>query len=123
MKNNKAICSPRFYEDVGFNTIRTWLGEHCLCSLNEGYFHELEPLSSKVEIEQLQSLSDELLASFQRNSPIPLEIIPDITEIFSILEISGTQLNSVHFKDLYQILNCSFHIKQALKKKDFPYRF
>ena len=94
MKTNKAICSPDFYENVGFNTIRTWLGEHCLCSINEGYFHELEPLSSKVEIEQSQSFSDELLASFQRNSPVPLETIPDITEIFSIIEISGALLNS-----------------------------
>ena len=57
MKNNKAICSHHFYEDVGFNTIRTWLGEHCLCSLNENYFHELVPHSSKVEIEQSQSFS------------------------------------------------------------------
>mgnify|MGYP000368473133 CR=1 FL=1 len=120
MKTNKAICSPDFYENVGFNTIRTWLGEHCLCSLNEGYFHELVPLSSKVEIEQSQSFSDELLASFLRNSPVLLETIPDITEIFSIMEIAGAQLNADHFQELYQILNCSSRIKQALKKNAFP---
>ena len=117
MKNNKAIGSPRFYEDVGFNTIRTWLEQHCLCSLNEDYFHELESLSSKVEIEQSQSFSDELLASFLRNSPVPLETIPDITKIFSILDIAGSQLNADHFQELYRILNCSSRIKQALKKK------
>ena len=120
MKNNKAICSPDFYENVGFNTIRSWLREHCLCSLNEGYFFDLEPLSSKGEIEEAQSFSDELLASLQRNSPIPLETIPNITEIFSILKIEGAQLNSVHFQGLYQILNCSCRIKRALTKKDFP---
>ena len=106
MKNNKAICNPDFYENVGFNTIRSWLGEHCLCALNEGYFHQLEPLSSKIEIEESLSFSEELLASLQRNSPVPLETIPDITEIFSILGISGSQLNSDHFQELYQILNC-----------------
>ena len=120
MKNNKAICNPDFYENVGFNTIRSWLGEHCLCALNEGYFHELKPLSSKIEIEESQSFSEELLASFQRNSPVPLETIPDITEIFSILEIGGSQLNSDHFQELYQILNCSYRIKRTLKKNDFP---
>ncbi|SVD61702.1 uncharacterized protein METZ01_LOCUS414556, partial [marine metagenome] len=120
MKHNKAICNSDFIENVGFNTIRSWLGKHCLCPLNENHFHELEPLSSKVEIEQLQSLSDELLASFQRNSPIPLETIPDITEIFSTLNISGAQLNADHFQGLYQILNCSSQIKRALKKNDFP---
>ena len=120
MKTNKAICSPDFYENVGFNTIRTWLGEHCLCSLNEGYFHELVPLSSKIEIEESQSFSEELLASFQRNSPIPLCTIPDITEIFSILDIAGSQLNADHFQELYQILNCSSRIKQVLNKNDFP---
>ena len=120
MKNNKAICNPYFYENVGFNTIRTWLKEHCLCTLNENYFHELVPLNSRVEIEELQLLSDELLASIMRNFPIPLETIPDITEIFSILEIAGSQLNAIHFQKLYQILNCSCRIKLALKKNDFP---
>ena len=120
MKHNKAICNSDFIENVGFNTIRSWLGKHCLCPLNENHFHELEPLSSKVEIEQLQSLSDELLASFQRNSPIPLETIPDITEIFPILDIIGSQLNSNHFQALYQILNSSSNIKRTLKKNKFP---
>ena len=120
MKGNKAIISPDFYENVGFNTIRAWLRKHCLCTLNENYFYELEPLTNIVDIEESQSFSDELLASFHRNSPVPLETIPDITEIFSILRISGSQLNSNHFQELYQILNCSYRIKQILNKNDFP---
>jgi len=120
LKNNKAICSSDFYENVGFNTIRAWLEKHCLCTLNEVYFNELEPLANKIEIKQSQSLSEELLSSFQRNSALPLEIIPDITKIFSILEISGAQLNANHFQNLYQILICSARIKHALKKNEFP---
>ena len=120
MKNKRAICSPDFYENVGFNIIRSWLKENCLCTLNEACFHELEPFSSKVAIEESQSFSDELLASFQRNSPIPLDTIPDITKIFSILEIVGSQLNANHFQDLHQILNCSSTLKQTLKKNNFP---
>ncbi len=120
MKNNKSISGPDYYENVGFNTIRTWLEKHCLCTLNEGYFHELEPLTNKIEIEQLQEFNDELLASFQRNSPIPLCAIPDITEIFSIIDINGAQLNAENFQDLYCILNCSSHIKRTFKKNEFP---
>ena len=100
MKNDKAICSSDFYENVGFNTIRSWLSGHCLCTINIDYFHEFAPLHSKAEIENSQLLTDELLSSFQKNSPIPLETIPDITEIFSIMEIAGTQLNADHFKKL-----------------------
>ena len=114
MKNKRAICSPDFYENVGFNIIRSWLKENCLCTLNEVCFHELEPFSSKIAIEESQSFSDELLASIQRNSPIPLDTIPDITEIFSILEIVGSQLNANHFQDLYQILNYQLMLNYQL---------
>ncbi len=120
MKNNKAICSSDFYKNVGFNTIRAWLKKHCLCTLNEVYFDELEPLSNIAEIKQSQLLSDELLSSFQRNSALPMETIPDITIIFSILEIRGAQLNLDHFQNLYQILICSARMKRVLKKNDFP---
>ena len=120
MKGNKANCRSDFFDNVGFNTIRTWLKEHCLCALNEEHFHELEPLSNKIEIEKSQAYSDELLASFQRNYPIPLETIPNIFEWISSLEISDSQLNNDNFQELYQILTSSSRIKRALNKNDFP---
>ena len=59
MKNNKAICSPDFYENVGFNTIRAWLGEHCLCTLIENYFIEDAPQNhaSRFPVAQISVVS------------------------------------------------------------------
>ena len=96
-QNDKAMCSPDYYADVGFNIILTWLKENCLCILNRDYFSDLTPMNNIKNIEETQSLSDELLASFQRSSPIPLSTIPDISELFTIIEVSGSQLNADQF--------------------------
>ena len=102
-KNNKALCSLDYYADVGFNTILTWLKENCLCILNRDYFSNLTPMDNIKDVEETQSLSDELLASFQRSSPIPLSTIPDISELFTIIEVSGSQLNEDQFHGFYHM--------------------
>ena len=51
------------------------------------YFICLSPLLNSSDIQESQQYSDELLASYQRGTPLPLGTIPDISDWISSLEI------------------------------------
>ena len=104
MNLNDSICNSEFYRDTGFDVIRTWLKDNCVCSLNQEYFTYLTPFNNHQEITDTQLYSDEFLAAFQRKNPLPLETIPDISAWISSLEISGLQLIPENFQQLYKLL-------------------
>ena len=120
MNLKDSICNSEFYRDTGFDVIRTWLKNNCVCSLNQEYFTYLTPFHNHQEITDTQLYSDEFLAAFQRRNPLPLEKIPDISEWISSLEISGFQLIPENFQQLYQLLLMSSGVKRFLKKSEFP---
>ena len=120
MNLKDLICNSEFYRDTGFDVIRTWLKNNCVCSLNQEYFTYLTPFHNHQEITDTQLYSDEFLAAFQRRNPLPLETIPDISEWISSLEISGFQLIPENFQQLYQLLLMSSGVKRFLKKSEFP---
>ena len=120
MNLKDSICSPDFYRDTGFDVIRCWLKDNCLCSLNQDFFTHLSPFHKPQDIIDSQVHSDEFLAAFQRKDPLPLDTIPDISTWISSLEISGFQLSPENFQQLYQILLISSGIKRFLTKTNFP---
>ena len=79
MNLKDSICSPNFYRDTGFDVIRYWLKNNCLCSLNQDFFSHLSPFIKLQDISDSQLHSDEILAAFQRKDPFPLDKIPDIS--------------------------------------------
>jgi len=119
MNLNDSICNSEFYRDTGFDVIRTWLKDNCLCSLNQDYFTRLTPFHNHQYITDTQLYSDEFLAAFQRKNPLPLETIPDISAWISSLEISGFQLIPENFQQLYRLLIISSKVKRFLKKSEF----
>ena len=114
MNPNDSICNPSFYSDTGFDVIRRWLKENCLCSLNQDYFIKLSPYYKIETIKDSQLHTDEFLSAFQRKVPLPLSTIPDISIWLPSLDIIGFQLNPENFQQLYQIL--------ILSSKKIPYR-
>ena len=120
MNLNDSICSPNFYSDTGFNVVLNWLKENCLCPLNEHYFTHLSPNFDIESIKDSQLHTDEFLSAFQRNNPLPLDVIPDISIWLTSLEISGFQLNPENFQQLYYIITLSTRMKKFLTKKKFP---
>lgn len=120
MNLEDSICSSNFYSDTGFDVIRKWLKENCLCSLNQDYFIRLSPNDNIETIKDSQVHSEELLSAFQRKDPLPLNTIPDISSWISSLEISGFQLNLENFQQLYRLLILSSLIKKSLTKTNFP---
>ena len=120
MNLKDSICSPDFYRDTGFDVIRCWLKDNCLCSLNQDFFTHLSPFHKPQDITDSQVHSDEFLAAFQRKNPLPLDTIPNISTWISSLEISGFQLSPENFQQLYQVLLISSRIKRFLTKRNFP---
>ena len=120
MNLKDSICSPDFYKDTGFDVIRCWLKDNCLCSINQIFFTRLSPFYKYQDITDSQLHSDEFLASFQRKDPLPLDIIPDISTWLPSLAISGFQLSPENFQHLYQVLLISSKVKQFLSKTSFP---
>jgi len=120
MNRNDSICSAEFYRDTGFDVIKNWLKENCLCSLNREFFTQLTPSINLQEISDIQQHCDELLSAFQRKNPLPLDTIPDISGWIDSLDIGGYQLTSENFRELYHILLQSSTIKRYLVKSDFP---
>ena len=120
MNLKDSICNSEFYRDTGFDVIRNWLKDNCLCSLNQDYFTRLTPFHNHQDITDTQLYSDEFLAAFQRKNPLPLETIPDISAWISSLEISGFQLIPENFQQLYRLLIISSKVKRFLKKSEFP---
>ena len=120
MNNNKISCDADFYKNTGFNLIRIWLKENCLCDVNKEYFETLTPLINVNEINKSQLLNDEFLAAFERNDFILNNKIPNINNIISSLNIIDNSLNIDMFKKLYEFLKCTEEIKLKLKKKIFP---
>ena len=120
MNLNDSICNSEFYRDTGFDIIRNWLKDNCLCSLNQDYFTQLTPFHNHRDITDTQQQNDEFLAAFQRRNPPPLEIIPDISTWISSLNISGFQLIPENFQQLYRFLLISSGVKRFLKKTEFP---
>lgn len=120
MNLKDSICNSEFYRDTGFDVIRNWLKDNCLCSLNQEYFTALTPFHNYQEITDTQLHSDEFLAAFQRRNPLPMETIPDISNWISSLGISGFQLIPENFQQLYKVLLMSSKVKRFLKKSEFP---
>ena len=120
MNLKDSICSLEFYRDTGFDVIRNWLKNNCLCSLNEDFFTQLTPSMNIQKISDIQKHCDELLSAFQRKNPLPLETIPNITIWIDSLNIVGFQLTPENFRELNQILIISSTIKRNLIKSDFP---
>ena len=120
MNRNDSICSSEFYRDTGFDIIRNWLKDNCLCSLNKDFFTQLTPLIKIQKISDVQDYCNEFLSAFQRKNPLPLETIPNISSWIDSLNISGFQLLPENFRELYQLLILSSTIKQYLIKSDFP---
>ncbi|MBC8255714.1 MAG: hypothetical protein H8E85_00190, partial [Candidatus Marinimicrobia bacterium] len=120
MNLNDSICSAEFYRDTGFDVIRKWLKENCLCSINEDFFTHIKPSFNLQKISDIQDHCNEFLSGFQRKNPLPLETIPDISNWIDSLNIIGFQLTSENFRELYQILLQSSTIKRYLIKSDFP---
>ena len=120
MNRNDSICSTEFYRDTGFDVICSWLKDNCLCFLNQDFFTQLSPSINIQKISDIQDHCDELLSAFQRKNPLPLEIIPDISNWIDSLNIGGFQLTPENFRELYQLLLLSSRIKRYLIKSDFP---
>ena len=120
MNQNDSICNSEFYKDTGFDVIRNWLKDNCLCSLNQIFFTQLTPSLNIQEISDIQEHCDEFLSAFQRKNPLPLETVPDISKWIDSLNIGGFQLTPENFRELYQILLLSSRIKQYLIKSGFP---
>ena len=120
MNLKDSVSSPDFYRDTGFDVIRCWHKNNCLCSLNHKFFTHLSPFYKHQDITDSQLHSDEFLAAFQRKDPLPLNKIPDITTWISSLEISGFQLIPKNFQQLYKILLISSRVKRVLTKVNFP---
>ncbi len=120
MNQNDSICSSEFYKDTGFDVIRNWLKDNCLCSLNQIFFTQLTPSLNIQKISDIQEHCDEFLSAFQRKNPLPLETVPDISKWIDSLNIGGFQLTPENFRELYQILLLSSRIKQYLIKSGFP---
>ena len=120
MNRNDSICSSEFYRDTGFDIIRNWLKDNCLCSLNQDFFTQLTPLIKIQKISDVQDYCNEFLSAFQRKNPLPLETIPNISSWIDSLNISGFQLLPENFRELYQLLILSSTIKRYLIKSDFP---
>ena len=114
MNQNDSICNSEFYKDTGFDVIRNWLKDNCLCSLNQIFFTQLTPSLNIQEISDIQEHCDEFLSAFQRKNPLPLEAVPDISKWIDSLNIGGFQLTPENFRELYQILLLSSRIKQYL---------
>ncbi len=120
MNQNDSICNSEFYKDTGFDVIRNWLKDNCLCSLNQIFFTQLTPSLNIQKISDIQEHCDEFLSAFQRKNPLPLEAVPDISKWIDSLNIGGFQLTPENFRELYQILLLSSRIKQYLIKSGFP---
>jgi len=120
MNLNDSICSSNFYRDTGFDIIRGWLKDNCLCSLNQDFFTCLSPNDNIETIIDSQVHSDEFLAAFQRKDPLLFDIVPDISNWLPSLEIKGFQLNSENFQHLYRLLILSSRVKKCLTKTNFP---
>ena len=112
--------SPNFYRDTGFDIIRGWLKDNCLCSLNQDFFIHLSPNDNIETIKDSQVHSDEFLAALQRKDTLPFDTVPDISTWLPSLEISGSQLNPENFQQLYRLLILSSSIKKYLTKTNFP---
>ena len=121
MNLKDSICSPNFYRDTGFDIIRGWLKDNCLCSLNQDFFIYLSPNDNIKTIKDSQIHSDEFLAAFQRKDPLQFDTVPDISSWLPSLEIRGFQLNPENFQELYQLLILSSRIKKCLTKTNFPF--
>lgn len=120
MNLKDSICSPDFYSDTGFDVIRDWLKDNCLCSLNQNFFIHLSPNDNIETIKDSQVHSNEFLAAFQKNNPLPFDTVPDISTWLPSLEISGFQLKPENFQQLYVFLILSSKIKKYLTKTNFP---
>ena len=120
MNQNDSICNSEFYKDTGFDVIRNWLKDNCLCSLNQIFFSQLTPSLNIQEISDIQEHCDEFLSAFQRKNPLPLQTVPDISKWIDSLNIGGFQLTPENFRELFQILLLSSRIKQYLIKSVFP---
>ena len=114
------LKNTKFYSDTGFDVIKNWLKKNCNSILNENYFENLSPLTNIQKINESQNLTDELLASFDRNKPLPLTFIPNIKPCIELLKIENSQLNPNDFQQLYKIIVLSRKIKTKLTKVDFP---
>jgi DNA mismatch repair protein MutS2 len=79
----------------------------------------LSVISNKSDILVRQKKVDCLLSSLQRGESIPIEIFPEINEIFLTLQIENNPLNELMFRDLFMLLDISQNLQFYLKKEQF----
>ena len=103
--------------DLNFNQILTECAKFSHSIKTKEKVLGLTANSNKSDILVRQKKADCLLSSLQRGESIPIEIFPDINEIFLTLQIVNNPLNELMFRDLFMILDISYNLQTYLKKE------
>ena len=115
-----SIATSQFYKDTGFDLVCSWLSENCLSILNQNNFKNLKPDVDHLLIQNIQQNTQELLSSYNRKKPIPLNAIPNLTDWIDSLNITDFQLSNLNFQNLYQFFILCENIKRNIINEKFP---
>ena len=105
--------------DLNFNLVLEECAKFVHSKKSRELVYTLFPSSNLNEITQKQQKTDCMLSALQKGESIPLEIFPEITEIFASLQIENNPLNENMFRDLFLLLDISLNLQSYLKKDNF----
>ena len=109
------------YTDLGFTTIRKWLGTEAFSEQNKDDFLHLSPTSNRTELLESHQFTEEILGGLHREEVLPIRHIPNTESWMDQLGIAGSQLDGENFKALLNLLVQSREIKVAMTTEYYPH--
>ena len=105
--------------DLSYNQILEECAKFSHSKKSKELIFNLVPSSNLNEITLKQRKTDCLFSAFQRGKSIPINIFPEINEIFLALQVESNPLNENMFRDLFLLLDISLNLQFFLKTDQF----
>ena len=116
---DKSLIETSFIDDIGFESIKSWLVKNASCKQNINYFEQLYPIFNKDALANGFALTDELLKSIIRKEELIIPKLSDMSIAVKLLEKEDTTLEVAQFEEIRNMLSYYWRLKKKFKGNQF----